>query len=667
MPANSRKALKIAGTTFGAIVVLGVLYLLLADLGRYQPLIENWVSESTGREFRINGEFELDVLPSLSVHAENVTLANAPWSSGDEMLEIGRFSVDVSLWSLLVPPIVIRDLEVADVTVLVEANADDAVNWDVGSADEVPATDKDQTSNDELPAEVRAADIRNVRVVYREPDSDELPVTLDELTIRTNSHGYQEIDGQAQWADVPITLAGTIDSQDAEIEATFGDVRFESTTAYENDAVDFDISVGPLDALGELIAVENLPSETLSIAGNLAARGDVVVLNQLVATLGPARLAFDGEFAATDERLSIDSFELTSGESEVSGNLIFDIGDAPGLELHARSTLLDLSPHASEPDTGDAAAEPGTTDDDADRRYVFRDEPISTAALQGYRADIDVEIERVRMATGSVEDFQLKTTIEDGTLEATNSFRGDRGGEFEEHLTITTSGSNVEMTVTAAARDLKMGTLSGKDVSDELIPATDVALDIHASGATPRQLASAASGQVVFTQGAGRVRNELIGKLSGDIISQLFSALNPLAKEEEFSNWECTVFAIDFEDGLGRINGFLLQSDKLMIVGGGEIDLNTEKLSIEFNTKPREGVGVSADMFVTPFVALSGTLSKPGVALNSKGVLLSGGAAVLTGGLSFLYTGLIDRATATADRCEQTLAEIGTPASNEDQ
>jgi hypothetical protein len=30
-----------------------------------------------------------------------------------------------------------------------------------------------------------------------------------------------------------------------------------------------------------------------------------------------------------------------------------------------------------------------------------------------------------------------------------------------------------------------------------------------------------------------------------------------------------------------------------MIVGGGDIDLNTEKLNIEFNTKPRKGVGVS--------------------------------------------------------------------------
>jgi hypothetical protein len=143
------------------------------------------------------------------------------------------------------------------------------------------------------------------------------------------------------------------------------------------------------------------------------------------------------------------------------------------------------------------------------------------------------------------------------------------------------------------------------------------------------------------------------------LIAQLFGALNPLSKEEEYSNWECSVFAIDFVEGLGEISGFLLQGEKLMIVGGGDIDLNTEKLNIEFNTKPRKGVGVSMDMFVTPFVKLGGTLASPSVGLNKKGVLLSGGAAIMTGGLSFLFQGAADRATAEAGMCEKTMTEVG--------
>ena len=45
---------------------------------------------------------------------------------------------------------------------------------------------------------------------------------------------------------------------------------------------------------------------------------------------------------------------------------------------------------------------------------------------------------------------------------------------------------------------------------------------------------------------------------------------------------------------------------------------------------------MTADMFVTPFVKVTGTLAQPGLSLNAKGTILAGGAAVLTGGISLL-------------------------------
>jgi hypothetical protein len=89
------------------------------------------------------------------------------------------------------------------------------------------------------------------------------------------------------------------------------------------------------------------------------------------------------------------------------------------------------------------------------------------------------------------------------------------------------------------------------------------------------------------------------------------------------------------------------------------VNLKTEKLNIEFNTKPRSGVGISADMFVTPFVKVKGTLATPSVGLNKKGTLLTGGAAFATGGLSLLLTAVIDRATAEGDQCERALEKAG--------
>jgi hypothetical protein len=52
-------------------------------------------------------------------------------------------------------------------------------------------------------------------------------------------------------------------------------------------------------------------------------------------------------------------------------------------------------------------------------------------------------------------------------------------------------------------------------------------------------------------------------------------------------------------------------------------------LNIEFNTKPRKGIGVMPNMFVTPFVKLVGTLATPRIGADKKGTLLAGAAVAL--------------------------------------
>jgi hypothetical protein len=172
-------------------------------------------------------------------------------------------------------------------------------------------------------------------------------------------------------------------------------------------------------------------------------------------------------------------------------------------------------------------------------------------------------------------------------------------------------------------------------------------------------LASVANGRILITQGSGKINNNMMGMFSSDIIDQLLSALNPFAKKEKFSNWDCTVVSVDIVDGRAAIDPLLAQLEKVMIVGAGDIDLKTEKLNIEFNTKPRKGVGISADMFVTPFIKLKGTLASPAIGLNEKGTLLTGSAAIATMGLSLLLKGMLDRTTAQGDHCEKALENIG--------
>jgi hypothetical protein len=109
------------------------------------------------------------------------------------------------------------------------------------------------------------------------------------------------------------------------------------------------------------------------------------------------------------------------------------------------------------------------------------------------------------------------------------------------------------------------------------------------------------------------------------------------------------------------VKPMLLQTEKVTITAHGTIDLHTEKLLLDFNTRPREGIGVSPGMFTNPFIQLQGTLASPTVGVGAKGVA-SGAVAAATGGVSVVAGGMVDRAQGEKDLCGKTLAEAGQPA-----
>ena len=306
---NIRQFLKYAAIIVATILVIGVLLLSVMDFSRFQPNIEAAVQEATGREFRINGDFRVKALPSPTVLVEDVTLSNAPWGSEPELVSVGHFSAKVGLWSLLFRPVVVHDLQLHDVDVLLEMNADDEANWDMGGPVDEEVQADDDTGDAESPIDLRHAKITNINVVYRTPDAEDTEFGLDTFTVETNEAGRQVLNGQGRFTDIPFTLTGSTGDADADIEATFGEVRFSSSTKYARNSIDIDMSVGSLDNVGKLIEVENLPAEDLTLAGNIAVRGETVVLSDLVAGLGDARLTINGEVDGADStaRLTLET------------------------------------------------------------------------------------------------------------------------------------------------------------------------------------------------------------------------------------------------------------------------------------------------------------------------------------------------------------------------
>jgi hypothetical protein len=202
----------------GVLALASVLYLAFGNLSRHKGRIEALVTQKTGRPFAIDGAFAIEVLPSVSVRAERVRLGNAKWGSAPQMVEVGRFSTEIGLWSLVSGPIDVRSLELGDVSVLLEKGKDGKGNWALGEGKpeeprrEVDSLDPGLT---EVPAVIRKGALSSVRVTYREPGKEDRVALLETLTIAPGSADLLAISGSGRVDKYATTLKGELGPLDA--------------------------------------------------------------------------------------------------------------------------------------------------------------------------------------------------------------------------------------------------------------------------------------------------------------------------------------------------------------------------------------------------------------------------------------------------------------------
>ena len=71
------------------------------DYNKLKPLIAKMVEDVTGRKLSLGGEVNLEIglMPTLVV--TNIALANVPWGSQPQMIEIEKLQAQVRLLPLL--------------------------------------------------------------------------------------------------------------------------------------------------------------------------------------------------------------------------------------------------------------------------------------------------------------------------------------------------------------------------------------------------------------------------------------------------------------------------------------------------------------------------------------------------------------------------------------
>ena len=382
-------------------------------------------------------------------------------------------------------------------------------------------------------------------------------------------------------------------------------------------------------------------------------------------------IKFDGHVKTTKNAFHVDRMNAQLGRNNLSGDLKLVEGKPPLLKGRLKSTYLDfamLQKEVSEKGTSDKTKDKPSSDQTQAGKNIppqkqlwllFPDTPIKLDAFDQIDLDLAIQVDEVTnslKALGSLYDISANVILKGRDLSVSDfEVRGARGGRVKGKLAIRGGADLTHLAVTMAGKQIRLGLSAAPGQDPATYPPIEIEAKFSGAGNTYHKLVTSLNGRIKAVQGEGRVSNNQALNMFSDTFTQLFQTLNPFAKSEPTTRLNCAVYLINLENSKAEIQDMVIQTDKLTIVSAGTIDLDTEHIDINFETRPREGLGISASTITNPYIKLGGSLRKPIIELNPQRAVVTTGAAVATAGLWFLYKGIWDRYFSSRDPCGEAL------------
>jgi hypothetical protein len=359
-----------------------------------------------------------------------------------------------------------------------------------------------------------------------------------------------------------------------------------------------------------------------------------------------------GRLLGTFNEMVMENFALTFGESDLSGRYLLRGEDRLFMQLNVKSQLFDISEYLPDPEQQAPPEKPDP------KRKVIPDTLLPMEFLQSFDADVDIEIAELRTRALLLRGVELDGSVESGALRVNRlSAISQRGG----HLTVSTAltpaeSGGADFSFSADGKDLVMGFKADTEEELQQLPLIELRAELAAHGETVQDLAGSMDGYIRMASGPGRYRSGSFRLFTQDFVTEVINTVNPFAKSDPYTNVDCSVILLFFEDGM--VDGkpaLVQQTDKLRIFANTVIDLETEKIEANFKMLPRKGLGISLSNLVNPYIKVTGTLAKPSLVLDPESVLIEGGVAVATAGISILAKSFKDRFLSDKDPCGTAL------------
>jgi uncharacterized protein involved in outer membrane biogenesis len=111
------------------LLLLGVAAVSFFDWNLARPYIARKVTESTGRNFAIDGDLKVHLSLRPRIIANGVVLGNAAWSKDPFMAEVKRADFRIDLLKLLLGRVSFPEISLSGLHLVLEVDKDGTPNW----------------------------------------------------------------------------------------------------------------------------------------------------------------------------------------------------------------------------------------------------------------------------------------------------------------------------------------------------------------------------------------------------------------------------------------------------------------------------------------------------------------------------------------------------------
>lgn len=633
----------------GAVVVLLIAAALIVPafipVDVYKTQIVKGIEEATGREARIDGDFDLALLPRAEFAAGKVSIANAPGGKAENMVSLDRLTVRIAVFPLLSGNLEVDALVVEKPVINLEVDKSGRPNWQFAAAGgdaKAPALAAEPGGGPGLSG-IKLGDVRLVdgTLTYEDMASG-TSHRLDDINLKLALSSLESpltADGSVVWNQEEIRLTSVLAKPNAALVG--GTTPIE--TRLESSPVAFgfkgDVTGGAAPAVKGQIDLE-VPSvrKLAAWAGSpLEAPGT---------GFGPLKIAGDIDMKGQQVAFRNARFGLDDIAGE--GDLSFDGGGAkPFVKASLKLGKLDLNPYLPPESAADSEPASGAASGPSD----WSDDPIDLSALNSANAELDLTVAGLVVRKIKIGESVLEVTLRDGTLVTDLVKMALYEGVGKAKVTARAGQGDPSVSLESTLSDFQANPFMQDAMSfDRIEGKANATASITTRGRTQREMISAmaGNGKVTFVDGA--IKGINLGAMVRNVKSAFLDSGASETQKTDFSEMGGT---FQIKQGIVTNDDLLLLSPLLRLTGKGTVDMPERR--VDYRVEPKvvastvgQGGSTGAKGIAVPVMikgpwhdisyqpdlsaVLEGVVKSPGEALDSFKGLIPGTGGSDSGG-----------------------------------